>query len=149
MSQQPEVISKRTPLRTPEIGSPLQRAWTDNTSHTHEELISISNRRAQDATIDRQSRCRASSEFVPAERSPDRATCCALDATDAGFRSLEQPAQSLETRKQLHERYQLAMCELRHNLPKSRPPVLSICRLALYEVSETDCKQLNQLTAMR
>lgn len=108
-------------------------AWT--------KAISTVNFGVHSGIIDQRSLLRSLLDFsivLPDGSCSDRAPLYVLDAVSAGFRSLQEPTQTMETRRKLHEKYQLAIRKLREGLSLLSVPAHSsaICLLASYEVGE-------------
>ena len=148
--QQPRAMSERASRHRSESGISLRCARTNGVNLGQKRLPSTSNSGAQDAAIDQQLYLRVFldvSQLVPARHFLNQATSSTLNAAEAGFQSLQESSQSLEARKQLHEKYQLAMRKLRSSLfspPYSIPTLLPIYLFALYEVRDTDLRQLGE-----
>ena len=145
--QQFGIMSDRASRQRSELGISLRRVRTNSTNLERKALTFASDSGVQDATIDQQSDLQALpdiSRYVPAQHSLNRATSSTLGVTDAGFQSLQELAQSLDERKQLHEKYQLAMRELRNSIsspPYSETTLRPICLFALYEVRSFNLRQ--------
>lgn len=73
---------------------------------------------------------------------------CAIEAMEAGFQSLQEPAQTVEARRALHQKYQSAMSELRDSFSSSsylQTSYIPAYMFALYEVSTIFERKSNNL----